>query len=118
MNAGAGAVQTVAGGALIGAGTLLIALAAVGMLRLGDFYSRANAVTKAAGLGVTVVLAGVVVLDPTLSAVLLAGTAAVLQLFTVPVAGFALGRAARRSATPFAPGTRTVGRDHGQTPEG
>jgi multicomponent Na+:H+ antiporter subunit G len=100
-----GTVQSVVAGALVVVGTLLIALAAVGMLRLPDFYNRANAVTKAASLGLVSILTGIMVLDPRPETIVLMAVAIVLQLITVPVAGYALGGAARRSGAPLDPAT-------------
>jgi multicomponent Na+:H+ antiporter subunit G len=98
--------QGAVGSVLVVLGTLLIGVAAVGMLRLPDFYNRANAVAKAASLGVVLVLLGVLVLVPSPSTAVTVGIAIFLQLFTVPVAGFALGGAAYRSGAPVMPGTR------------
>ncbi|HZG88775.1 MAG TPA: monovalent cation/H(+) antiporter subunit G [Pseudonocardia sp.] len=91
----------VAGGALIVLGTALIAVAAIGLLRLPDVYNRANAVTKAASLGMVGVLLGVLVIVPGPAAFVTVAVAIVLQLFTVPIAGYALGGAAHRSGAPL-----------------
>ncbi len=94
-------IAWVAGGALIVLGTGLIAVAAIGMLRLPDVYNRANAVTKAASLGMVCVLLGVLVIVPGQAAFVTVAVAIVLQLFTVPIAGYALGGAAYRSGAPL-----------------
>ncbi|MEU7566462.1 cation:proton antiporter [Streptomyces fradiae] len=98
--------QSVLGYTLAGTGTALIVIAALGMIRLPDAYNRANAVAKAAALGVVCVLLGVLVLDPDpfTAVVLTAGAAA--QLLTTPFAAYAVGRGAYRSNTPAAPSTR------------
>ncbi|UOX99957.1 monovalent cation/H(+) antiporter subunit G [Blastococcus sp. PRF04-17] len=98
--------QAVGGGLLVVLGVALIGLAALGLFRMPDAYNRANAVTKAAGLGVVCVLLGVVVLSPSVSSVLTLLLAAVLQLFTVPIAGLAIGEAAWRAGAPLVAGTR------------
>jgi multicomponent Na+:H+ antiporter subunit F len=54
----------VLGGAVLAAGVALVASAALGLLRLPDAYCRANAVTKAGGLGIVLVLLGVLALRP------------------------------------------------------
>ncbi|HVL84712.1 MAG TPA: monovalent cation/H(+) antiporter subunit G [Pseudonocardia sp.] len=98
-------VQGVVGNALVVLGALLVATAAVGMLRLPDVYNRANAVTKAASLGVVCVLLGVLVLAPSPAALVTVGLAVLVQLVTVPIAGYALGGAAYAGGAPLAAAT-------------
>ena len=62
-------VQEFLGDVFVALGIGLIAVAAVGLLRLPDVYNRANAVAKAAGLGLVSVLLGVVILAPGVTAV-------------------------------------------------
>lgn len=92
----------VTGEVLVLAGVALIATAAVGLLRLPDIYNRTNAVAKAAALGVSCVLAGVAFLMPSFSTVVIVVLAILAQLFTAPIAGYAVGRAAYRSGAPLA----------------
>jgi multicomponent Na+:H+ antiporter subunit G len=94
--------QEIAGGVLLVLGTFLIASAGVGMIRLPDIYNRTNAVAKAATLGVALVLAGVLVLRPTVVTAVTVVLAIAAQLFTAPIAGYAVGRAAYRSRAPLA----------------
>ncbi|NEM07060.1 monovalent cation/H(+) antiporter subunit G [Geodermatophilus normandii] len=98
-------VQTVIGDVFVALGVVLIGVAAVGLLRLPDVYNRANAVAKAASLGLVSVLFGVVVLAPGVTAVVVLLIAIALQLFTVPIAGYKIGEAAFLSGAPVAPGT-------------
>ncbi len=98
--------QEVAGDVFVALGVFLIAVAALGLLRLPDVYNRANAVAKAAGLGLVSVLLGVVVLAPSISAVVTLLVAIALQLFTVPIASYKIGEAAYLSGAPMVPGTR------------
>ncbi len=86
-------------------GALLVGVAAVGLLRLPDVYNRTNAVAKAASLGVVCQLLGVLMLLPSPVAFVVIGLAIALQLFTVPIAGYAIGGAAYRSGAPLAPST-------------
>lgn len=88
--AGAGVVL---GEVLVLAGSLLMLLAAVGVLRFRDALARMHAVTKASTLGVLLVLSGaaIVLEDPNAVTSLL--LAAGLQLLTSPVAGNLLSRA-------------------------
>ncbi|MEJ5915381.1 cation:proton antiporter [Pseudokineococcus sp. 1T1Z-3] len=88
-------VVAVLGQGLLLLGSLLVGAAAVGMVRLPDVYARTNAVAKAAGLGLVLVLLGGMVLAPTAGAVVTLLVAVGLQLFTVPIAGFEIGQAAR-----------------------
>lgn len=97
--------QEVAGDVFVALGVFLIAVAAIGLLRLPDIYNRGNAVAKAAGLGLVSVLLGVVVLAPSASAVVTLLVAIALQLFTVPIASYKIGEAAFLSGAPLAPGT-------------
>lgn len=98
--------MSVLGGALITVGVLLILLAAVGILRLPDVYSRLNSATKAASLGIVCVLMGTAVLMPSPSNWLKLGLAAIIQLLTAPIGAQAVVRAAYRAGTPLWPGTQ------------
>ena len=99
-------VADVLGHALATLGVLLIAVAALGLVRFPDAYSRLSAVTKAGTLGVCLVLLGALVLEPSWPALAKVAVAACLQLATSPVGGFALGRAAYRTGSPLAPSSR------------
>ncbi|MBF5083226.1 monovalent cation/H(+) antiporter subunit G [Quadrisphaera sp. INWT6] len=101
-----GGALGVVGQLLVVLGVALVAVGALGLLRLPDAYLRANAVTKAAALGLVLVLLGTAVLAPGLDAVLVLLVAAALQLFTVPVAGYAVGSAAWRARAPMDPRTQ------------
>lgn len=100
-----GPVQNAIGGVVLGAGVLLVAAGAVGLVRLPDVYNRTNAVTKAAGLGIVAILVGVAILVPEPGVLLTLGVAVALQLFTIPIASFAIGHAAYRSGAPSTPST-------------
>lgn len=107
-------VQEFLGDVFVALGIGLIAVAAVGLLRLPDVYNRANAVAKAAGLGLVSVLLGVVILAPGVTAVVTLLVAMALQLFTVPITGYKIGEAAYLSGAPFVPGT--AGTEHLEPP--
>ncbi|HXG02101.1 MAG TPA: monovalent cation/H(+) antiporter subunit G [Candidatus Binatia bacterium] len=82
--------------ALLAAGVFFHAVAAVGVLRLPDFYTRLHAVGKAETLGVVLVLMAVALwAGPGLTAVKVLAVAAFLFLAN-PTATHALGRAAFR----------------------
>lgn len=93
--------MTVIGTALISLGVLLVLLAGVGLLRFPDVLTRANATTKAAGLGVACILAGAAFSIGTREAAIKLSIAVVLQFATAPVSGHVLGRAAYRAGTPL-----------------
>lgn len=112
--------MTIIGGTFIGIGVVLILLAGVGIVRFPDVLIRANAATKAAGLGVAAVLIGVAVVIGTPAAFAKLGAAAFLQFLTAPVAGHIMGRAAYRSGAPLWEGTevddlRQYYEDHSET---
>lgn len=98
-------VQTVVGHALILLGAGLIFGATVGIIRLPDLFNRTNAVAKAAALGVSCILAGVGVLMPSPTTILILLLAIAAQLFTAPIAGYAVGRAGYRTGAPMVPTT-------------
>jgi multicomponent Na+:H+ antiporter subunit G len=91
--------------ALLVLGAAFMALGAFGLVRLPDVYLRMSASSKAATLGVSLVLAGAAVHFGTAA---VAGRALVVAAFlflTAPVAAHAIGRAAYRRKSPLGPGT-------------
>jgi multicomponent Na+:H+ antiporter subunit G len=95
----------IVGSALIGFGVVLMLLAGVGILRFPDVFTRANAATKAAGLGLGAVLAGVAVHIGTVDAYVKMSIAIALQFATAPVGGHVVARAAYRAGAPLWEGT-------------
>jgi multicomponent Na+:H+ antiporter subunit G len=93
------------GAILIAIGTLLVLLAGVGILRFPDTLMRVNVATKAAGLGVAAILAGVAFEFATAEAAVKLTIAVTLQFATAPVAGHVIGRAAYRAGVPLWEGT-------------
>ena len=82
------------GWALLILGAALLAVAALGLLRLPDALSRQHAATKAATLALGVMLAGLAVLQPAFAWwIRIAALVGVLAA-TVPIASHALARAA------------------------
>ena len=92
---------------LIWIGAALILLAGIGVLRFPDVLTRANAATKATGLGLAAILAGVAVEVATTRAAVVLGLAVIIQLLTSPVSGHVIGRAAYRSGAALWEGTHT-----------
>jgi multicomponent Na+:H+ antiporter subunit G len=83
--------------ALVLAGAAFVLLAALGLWRFDDLYSRIHAATKAITLGVLLVVAAAALRMETTADVLKLALAALLQLISAPVAGHMLGRAAHSS---------------------
>ena len=89
---------------LVGAG--LVALAGLGLLRLPDPLTRASAVSKAAALGVAVVLIAALVDSGSPRVIVVLLVVLTAHVVTVPLSGLVLGRAAYRSGTARPPVTR------------
>ena len=92
-------------GVLVLAGALLALLAAVGVVRLPDVFTRMQSSTKASTLGLGCLLAGLVLLHPGTEVVIRAGSIAAFIMLTVPVSAHAIARAAARTGTPIWSGT-------------
>lgn len=93
-------VLDLASAVLLLAGAALGLVAAIGLHRLGDLYSRMHAATKPATLGVALCLSGAALqLDdvPSWTKIVLAIT---FQLMTSPVSAHMLARAANRCGEP------------------
>jgi multicomponent Na+:H+ antiporter subunit G len=95
--------MTIAGSFFLLVGAALTLLGGVGILRFPDVFTRANAATKAAGLGVACLLLGAGLWIGTWEAGIKLGLAAALQFITAPISGHVMGRAAYRSGAPLAP---------------
>lgn len=82
-------------GVLVVVGSLLILLAAVGVLRFSDLYARMHAATKAPTVGIALVcIAGAIAIDGGTDKILLA---AAIIFVTAPSAAHFIGRAAYRA---------------------
>jgi len=79
--------------ALMLAGTAFMAVAAIGLLRLPDLYTRTHAITKAGTLGIGLLLIGVTVHMSDLSFTTRAIVVILFVLLTAPVAAHMIGRA-------------------------
>lgn len=96
--------EVVAGGFLL-AGSTLALLAAVGVLRMPDVFTRMQSSTKAATLGLGCLLVGLVILHPQTETVIRAGTIAAFIMLTTPVSAHVIARAAARTGSPLWVGT-------------
>lgn len=92
-------------GALLLAGSTLALLAAVGVLRMPDVFTRMQSSTKAATLGLGCLLVGLVILHPQTETVIRALTIAAFVMLTTPVSAHVIARAAARTGSPLWVGT-------------
>ena len=92
-------------GILFLAGATLGLLAAVGVLRMPDVFTRMQASTKAATLGLGCLLAGLAIQLPELSVVIRAGSIGAFVMLTTPVAAHVIARAAFLTGVPLWKGT-------------
>jgi len=86
-------VLTVIGSTLLILGAVTIATAGIGLVRLPDLYTRTSAISTAAGFGIAVMIAGVVVLDFNVLNLIKGLIAIVAQLLTSSIGSFVLARA-------------------------
>jgi multicomponent Na+:H+ antiporter subunit G len=86
-------VITAVGSALLIFGAVIIASAAVGLLKLPDVYTRASAMGTAAGLGVSLMIIGVVVFDFSTLNLIKGILAIIAQLLTSSIGSYVLARA-------------------------
>lgn len=87
------------------AGSLLTFIAAVGVLRLPDFFMRMHAATKAGVAGPGLILMGVGCFDPSWGTWAKIIIAIFFLVVTTPVAGHLLGRAGFIGGVPLWAGT-------------
>lgn len=99
-------MSTLLAAVLVVGGTAFMLIAAVGLLRLPDFYTRMHAVTKAGTLGVGLVLVGAAVSFGDLSVAVRAVAAVLFVLLTAPVSGHIIGRAGYLGGVPLWESTR------------
>lgn len=81
-------------GALVLAGSALMLIAAIGVVRMPDLFTRMQATTKAATLGAGLVMLGTAVHFATFGVTTRAIAAIAFVLLTAPIAAHLLGRAA------------------------
>lgn len=88
------------GGVLLILGSLLILLAAIGVVRFDSIYARMHAGAKAPALGVLGVGLGAAFIIQTSAAFITAALVIVLQLIAGPVGAHILGRSVYRRLSP------------------
>lgn len=96
---------TYAAGVLLVIGAVFSVLAAVGLLRLPDLYTRMHAASKAGTVGSGLALVAIAVLSNDVPVILRALTGVLFLLLTAPVAAHLLARAAYSAG--FRPGAET-----------
>lgn len=97
--------DVVVGSGLLLLGAVIMTSAAVGLLRLPDLYTRTSAIGTAAGLGVSLIIFGVVVLDFSVLNLVKGLLAVVAQILTSAIGSFALARAGYLTGSRPAPTT-------------
>lgn len=98
-------IASIAAGVLAIGGAALVALAGLGILRLPDPLTRASAVSKAAALGLLIIIVAAIIDDWSPRTVIVLVLILIAHLVTVPLSGLALARAAYRSGTAKPPVT-------------
>jgi multicomponent Na+:H+ antiporter subunit G len=92
-------------GALFVAGATLALLAAVGVVRMPDVFTRMQASTKASTLGLGCLLAGLALQHPEASVVIRAGSIGAFMMLTTSVAAHVIARASAFTGAPLWKGT-------------
>ncbi len=90
---------------LILLGATLTVLAAVGLIRFRDLFTRMHAATKPATLGLFLILAGTALVMPQTNTVAKLILVILLQFVTAPVGAHLIGRAAFRAGVEMVPET-------------
>lgn len=87
-------VTSVVGQILIVLGGLLFATAAIGLVRLPDVYTRASAISTAAGFGLASIVTGTFLFVPGIDNAIKLVLAVILQLVTSAVGSMTIARSA------------------------
>lgn len=98
-------VVSVVGNGFLVLGAVIIASAAIGLIKLPDLYTRTSAIGTAAGFGVSLIIIGVVILDFSLLNLAKGALAIAAQLLTSSIGSFALARAGSLSGSAPDPST-------------
>jgi multicomponent Na+:H+ antiporter subunit G len=99
-------IEWIAGG-LTMVGATLALLAAVGVVRMPDVFTRMQASTKASTLGLGCLLAALALRHPEVSFVIRALSIGAFMMLTTAVSAHVIARAAALSGAPLWKGTRT-----------
>jgi len=82
-------------------GAVMVLVAAIGLLRLPDVYTRMHAATKSGTLGVMGIVLALIIESGELFVTVRGGLVILFFLLTAPVAAHMIGRAAYRSGVPL-----------------
>ena len=89
------------GGTLVTVGVAFLAVSALGLVRLPDFYTRAHAVAKSETLGLLLIFGGLFFFpELTVESAIRLALVLLFSLLANPTAVHALARAARRAGIP------------------
>lgn len=91
--------------ALLVVGAALMLLAAIGLLRMPDLYTRMHATSKAGTLGASLMLVAAMLAYGTVDIVMRAMAAIGFLIVTAPIAAHVIGRAGYRTGTVLWDGT-------------
>lgn len=94
-------MSTILAGLLMVGGTAFMLVAAIGLLRLPDLYTRMHAVTKAGTLGIGLTLISAAVAFGDVSVTTRALVALLFVLLTAPVSAHMIGRAGYLGGVPL-----------------
>jgi multicomponent Na+:H+ antiporter subunit G len=95
-------VLAIAGQVLIVTGCITFATAGLGLLRFPDVYTRASAVSTAAGLGIVLLVVGALLVQPSIVNAVKVMLLIVLQLATASIASIVIARSAYLTGVPLA----------------
>ena len=84
---------------LTGTGFMLIA--AIGIIRMPDFYIRMSTITKATSLGIGFILLGATIHLNSLEIILKAAAIVTFIVITSPVSAYIIAKAAKKIRVPF-----------------
>jgi multicomponent Na+:H+ antiporter subunit G len=90
-------IGDIASAVLIVLGTAITLVAAIGVVRLPDFFARGHAATKGATLGLALTLSGAAIQVSNRGDIAKLALAVIAQFLTAPVASHLLGRTAHRT---------------------
>lgn len=90
---------------LLLSGTIFTLIAAIGMIRMPDIYSRMHAATKAGAFGASLIMLATILFMPQLRVIIQGILIIAFFYLTAPVAAHMIGRVALRKS-PDEPGQR------------
>ena len=82
-------------------GTVFMLIAALGIIRMPDFYIRMSTITKATSLGIGFILLGATIHLNSLEIILKAAAILTFVVITSPVSAYIIAKAAKKIRVPF-----------------